>query len=180
MSDYLEPGDLLVFYRTGYRHWAVYSYDDQVIHFTDDGWIREVDFEDVKENSQVAYECNYSPFSKEEIVKRARYLKGHRNSGRFNVVFNNCEHFAKWCRYNRIESSQAKAAWASFGTALLAPVWMAAAGAVAPALVLGTLITTAASVATATLSSSSPNVHSSGKKKSEIHRRLKTSYKCYN
>ncbi|XP_041366839.1 phospholipase A and acyltransferase 3-like [Gigantopelta aegis] len=178
MSEYLEPGDLVIFYRTGYRHWTVYSYDDQVISFTDDGWIREVDFEVAQENSQVAWQSDPSPFSREEIIRRARSKLGYQNFGRFNTLLNNYEHFAKWCRYNEVQSSQAKTEWATFGSAILAALGVATAGAVAVGAVAATTIVAAASVANATLSSSTYKHRNTGEEK-KIFKRSKDPRKRY-
>ena len=42
-------------------------------------------------------------YSPEEIVKRAESQLGE---GKYNLVFNNCEHFAVWCKTGVHESSQ--------------------------------------------------------------------------
>ncbi|XP_041366828.1 uncharacterized protein LOC121381559 [Gigantopelta aegis] len=186
MSEYLEPGDLVIFYRKGYRHWTVYSYEDRVISFTDDGWIREVDFEVSQENSQVAWQSDPSPFSGVEVVHRARSQLGHRKFGRFNALANNCEHFSKWCRYNEEKSTQSQTAWSIFGTAILTAVGGAvtggmivgAAAAAAIASVATATITSAAAVATATLSSSTYKLRNTGRPKENL-RRLKYRYKRY-
>ena len=42
-------------------------------------------------------------YSPEETVKRAESKLGE---GKYNLVFNNCEHFAVWCKTGKHESSQ--------------------------------------------------------------------------
>ena len=42
-------------------------------------------------------------YSPEETVKRAESKLG---KGKYNLVFNNCEHFAVWCKTGKRESSQ--------------------------------------------------------------------------
>ena len=42
-------------------------------------------------------------YSPEETVKRAESQLG---KGKYNLVFNNCEHFAVWCKTRKHESSQ--------------------------------------------------------------------------
>jgi hypothetical protein len=44
-------------------------------------------------------------YSPRETVKRAKSRTG---STDYNLVFNNCEHFALWCKTGRHESSQVK------------------------------------------------------------------------
>lgn len=46
---------------------------------------------------------NYKIYSPEETVKRARSRIGERN---FNLVFNNCEYFAVWCKTGVSQSYQ--------------------------------------------------------------------------
>uniref|UniRef100_A0A0N5ASD7 LRAT domain-containing protein n=1 Tax=Syphacia muris TaxID=451379 RepID=A0A0N5ASD7_9BILA len=52
-------------------------------------------------NSMDARNC---PFPPEIIVERANVELG---AGGYNLLFNNCEHFAKYCRYGIRESKQA-------------------------------------------------------------------------
>ena len=44
-------------------------------------------------------------YSPEETVERAESQLGHEG---YNLVFNNCEHFAVWCKTGKHESSQVK------------------------------------------------------------------------
>lgn len=46
-------------------------------------------------------------FSREEVVRRALSRLGEE---KYNLVTNNCEHFATWCRTGRIESGQVSGA----------------------------------------------------------------------
>ena len=46
---------------------------------------------------------NYHLYSPEETVQRAKSKIGER---RYNLVFNNCEHFAVWCKTGLSESRQ--------------------------------------------------------------------------
>ena len=45
----------------------------------------------------------YHLYTPEETVERARSRLGERN---YNLIFNNCEHFAVWCKTNISESYQ--------------------------------------------------------------------------
>ncbi|KJH44442.1 NC domain protein [Dictyocaulus viviparus] len=49
-------------------------------------------------------DADYQPFPPSIVVERATLKLG---SGNYNVVFNNCEHFVKWCRYGNKMSEQA-------------------------------------------------------------------------
>ncbi|CAI4232013.1 unnamed protein product [Auanema sp. JU1783] len=48
----------------------------------------------------------HRPFPHPIIVKRAMLELGSKN---YSIIFNNCEHFVKWCRYGNRISSQAVA-----------------------------------------------------------------------
>ncbi|XP_070578385.1 phospholipase A and acyltransferase 2-like [Ptychodera flava] len=129
--DSCNPGDLLEFTRGWYSHWGVYVGDGQVVHLTgeNDGigddignpqhvfsvWGKQFNKAKVKcENFwNIVYDCkaiinndkdgSQSAASVEEIVERAFSSLGEIG---YNVLWNNCEHFAKWCRYGKKESSQ--------------------------------------------------------------------------
>ncbi|RUS86147.1 hypothetical protein EGW08_006095, partial [Elysia chlorotica] len=125
----LEPGDLVKFQRCGYYHWAVYTGDGNVVHVTE-----QTDREAASHKSLVsasldlskvhisvqsflavagsglAYKANdrdldWSPLPGDEIVERAMNFVGI-GDVRYNLLTCNCEHFAKWCRYNRFQSDQ--------------------------------------------------------------------------
>jgi len=49
-------------------------------------------------------DATHHPFPPVIIVERALLRLG---SGNYNLLWNNCEHFAKWCRYGASESDQA-------------------------------------------------------------------------
>ncbi|CAH1244078.1 HRASLS2 [Branchiostoma lanceolatum] len=127
----LKSGDLLEFPRKlGHSHWAVYAGNENVVHRTgsNDGLNLhpassasvsgvQLDKAKVKEEplSKVAgaskfYINNYKDKDKKQavlpglkIVERARSQLG--KSG-YNLFFNNCEHFATWCRYGKGTSKQ--------------------------------------------------------------------------
>ena len=49
------------------------------------------------------------PLPATEIIRRAESLVG-RCKGEYNLVINNCEHFANWCRYGKPVSKQVDSA----------------------------------------------------------------------
>ncbi|XP_077994927.1 phospholipase A and acyltransferase 2-like [Glandiceps talaboti] len=128
--DRCEAGDLLKFPRGLYSHWGVYVGNGQVIHMAgvDDtgdergshsgsfsisgkqfnkAAIKCDDFLEIVRGCSV--EINNSkdrkrcPARKRDIVKRAFSKLGEIE---YNVLWNNCEHFASWCRYGIEESDQ--------------------------------------------------------------------------
>ncbi|XP_078658222.1 phospholipase A and acyltransferase 1-like [Branchiostoma floridae x Branchiostoma belcheri] len=125
--------------RKGKAHWAVYVGGEKVIHLagnsdalsagirssaeqavslstifgvvSDAGKIMEDSFWDVVGDSIVKIN-NYKDTSKcvqsgRAILKRARSKLGEVG---YNALWNNCEHFATWCRYGEGDSKQAKKA----------------------------------------------------------------------
>lgn len=115
-----KMGDHIRVKRKGglYAHHGIYVSDNEVIHFTgkdDDSildWSKpEVissDLDDflkggvleVKEYSDEEFQDLYSP---EQIVSYARACLGDKG---YNLVFNNCEHFANVCTLGRFRSIQ--------------------------------------------------------------------------
>lgn len=102
-----------------YAHYGVYDETPDgghVIHYTGEnehsdfkGVVRETSFEEF-----LAGDENYlirkfnkdkypNVYSGEETVKRARSQIGRAG---YNLAFNNCEHFAVWCKTDRSNSSQ--------------------------------------------------------------------------
>ncbi|BFZ20460.1 hypothetical protein BsWGS_23499 [Bradybaena similaris] len=127
----LNVGDLIEFPRGAYSHWAVYIGDRQVAHlagedndgidgckrpelmFTicginfnkakvciDDFWKVAASSKARKNNTK---DEKWSPLSPAEIVKNAISKVGQVG---YNLLFSNCEHFAKWCRYGLSKSDQ--------------------------------------------------------------------------
>ncbi|XP_060589674.1 phospholipase A and acyltransferase 2-like [Ruditapes philippinarum] len=122
----LEAGDLVEFRRRLYSHWAVFVGNEQVIHLTGDGVssenissgplfsicgifyinaiVREDNIWEVADGRKFFRDNRVSPFTAEEIVRRARARLG---DIRFHVLWSNCEHFASYCRYDTHQSDQA-------------------------------------------------------------------------
>ncbi|GFN76381.1 hras-like suppressor 3 [Plakobranchus ocellatus] len=123
----LQPGDLVKFKRHGYSHWAVYIGNDQVAHVAEQDqegrppdkslvraslelskvqisvqnfWAVAKSDQAIKANDR---DKDWSPLPSEEIVDRATSYLGE---VRYNLLTSNCEHFAKWCRYDKFHSDQ--------------------------------------------------------------------------
>ncbi len=116
MSDLMFlPGDIIKAFRGIYFHFGVYVGEGKVVHFCSTGG-NELD-----PNSADIVETSFSCFSKgdwvcvdkleeplydrEEIVRRARSEIGTK-FGTYNLLSNNCEHFANWCRCGKLVSHQ--------------------------------------------------------------------------
>ncbi|MDD6134689.1 MAG: lecithin retinol acyltransferase family protein [Selenomonadaceae bacterium] len=127
----IKPGDILYVKRTGYRHFGIYAGNQQVIHYykeknplVSDGIISETTLADFQGVSDTIYVLNSTTpsgpplfdwivrrllgddielFSPEETVMRARSKLGERG---YNLLLNNCEHFALWCKTGIAQSAQ--------------------------------------------------------------------------
>lgn len=102
--------------RTGYSHHGIYCGNGRVVHYSGfaqtfkKGALEITTLErflggETKYNI-VKYPSDKVMFSSEEIVERALDRVGE---DRYNLVFNNCEHFAAWCVTGKSESKQVKA-----------------------------------------------------------------------
>lgn len=107
-------GDILVAQRTAYRHYGVYTQDETVIHYTSqdsdiskDNKIIETSIRDFIKDSNEYFVLNLdssvSVYSPSDTVKRAKSRIGEKL---YDVMTNNCEHFAMWCKTGKSESSQ--------------------------------------------------------------------------
>ena len=107
-----EKGDVLAVERNGglYEHYGIYAGDGKIIHFSaDDGsGVDETDpmKADIRETTIDGFSkgdpCyvdhqEEAGFSGDEIVNRARKMIGTQK-GKYHLAYNNCEHFAKYCK----------------------------------------------------------------------------------
>ncbi|XP_074548587.1 uncharacterized protein LOC141806806 [Halichoeres trimaculatus] len=117
-----KPGDLIEFFRLGYRHWAVYVGNDEVVGLTSpnegDGVIRNLingqalvkreslwsvmGDDDCKVNNLWDDECE--PFAPEVIVGKTLEKEGQVMS--YSLLSHNCEHFSTELRYGEAKSKQ--------------------------------------------------------------------------
>ncbi|XP_059144065.1 phospholipase A and acyltransferase 3-like [Physella acuta] len=113
----LKPGDLVKFYRTLYTHWGVYEGNGKVINVSgtfldkleDRVEIKREDFLKIADGDETSVgnemDAYWKPLDVNVILARAVKQIGQVF---YNVFCHNCEHFAKWCRYDRNQSSQAE------------------------------------------------------------------------
>ncbi|CNI43793.1 NC domain [Yersinia massiliensis] len=101
--------------RTGYTHHGIYVGGGKVVHYAglanglSKGAICETAIEDFNLNrdeiiviKHIDEDVRFSPTA---IVKRAKDRLGENE---YNLIFNNCEHFATWCVTGKAESQQVK------------------------------------------------------------------------
>jgi hypothetical protein len=113
----VEKGDVIyvpVVRRAGFGplHYGVYDGYGGVFHFNgitpEDAYIHYSLLAEFGKGGIVNVDPCIKVFSPNEIVERASSKLGE-NFGGFNLITNNCEHFAKWCATDVRQSSQAAA-----------------------------------------------------------------------
>lgn len=109
------PGDVLSVNRGIYKHYGVYVGNNTVVHFSGgEGFelsakracIRKTSLENFRKNDEIQIETRCcESYSRKETVIRALGAVGT-EKGKYALPWNNCEHFANWCRYGEKRSSQ--------------------------------------------------------------------------
>jgi len=110
----LREGDHLVSSRLGYDHHAIYVGGNAVIHYSgfadgigSDGEILLATLEEFRNGSDVQVKPHPpGSFNLQIIVERAYSRLGE---NWYNVLLNNCEHFANWCVRGTHSSPQVNA-----------------------------------------------------------------------
>jgi len=115
--DDIQPGDILYVHRGVYKHYGVYAGDGRVIHFAplsgaeinaENATIHETNLGNFLKGGVLRVDRkSRAQFPRQEVVERARSQIG---SKRYDLVFNNCEHFARWCITGVHESDQVSSA----------------------------------------------------------------------
>ena len=120
MKQELQSGDIIFTNRFLYRHYGIYAGQGRVIHyasqngdFGNDACVRETSLKQFVRSGECRIEKhdgsrnNAQQFSREETVSRARSRMGEKE---YNLLFNNCEHFALWCKTGINKSAQVEKA----------------------------------------------------------------------
>lgn len=106
-------GDLIFVDHGLYKHFGIYINDDCVIHYDgklDDRFLRNMCVRQTGMDRFLAGKDNFkilnlskNQIPPHEVVNRA---KSHLNERNFNLILNNCEHFAYWCKTGLKKSYQ--------------------------------------------------------------------------
>jgi len=111
----LQAGDVIFTDHILIRHYGVYAGRGRVIHYAGENsifdaniGIREISLEQFAKDGkygvlQFTRKQGVNQFSGTETVRRARSRIGERS---YNLIFNNCEHFAFWCKTGNSKSRQ--------------------------------------------------------------------------
>jgi hypothetical protein len=119
-TGFFKAGDVILSDRVLYQHYGIYADNGRVIHyaakngdFGGDIRIRETSLEKFANGGKCKLvlgggnRSGAKQFSRGEVVSRARSRMGEKN---YSLVFNNCEHFALWCKYGTSKSIQVEKA----------------------------------------------------------------------
>lgn len=120
----LIRGDVIRVSRGLYDHYGVYAGNGRVIHYNgsisgklqSEPRVEEVSMQKFLDGSNT-YEYwqlddESDCYSPEETYLRARSKLGEQN---YDLVFNNCEHFARWCKTGEKESRQVRSVFLMAG-----------------------------------------------------------------
>jgi cell wall-associated NlpC family hydrolase len=109
----MRIGDVIYADRGKYQHYGIYAGNSRVIHHAADSddfgfniAVRETSFERFANGDKVSvYDIpqNDTRYSRAETLRRAKSQIGKSD---YNILFNNCEHFAIWCKTGKRHSNQ--------------------------------------------------------------------------
>jgi hypothetical protein len=85
-----------------FTHHGIYIGDDKVIHYWGDK-VRKTTKSKFRCGKTIHIKKYKESYASSRVVKRAKKRLGEKN---YNFVFNNCEHFAEWCKTGKHESKQ--------------------------------------------------------------------------
>lgn len=80
--------------RIGYSHHGIYDGNGHVFEYNE-GIIRLVPLNIFADGDEIVKVNSPTTYSEDEIIRRARSRLGEQ---RYDLIFNNCEHYARWCR----------------------------------------------------------------------------------
>ena len=99
----LKRGDHIYANYGGYTHHGIYCGDGKVIHYGAKGKIREVSLSSFAQHHHVSVQKYDHAYPADRVVSRAKKRLGEK---KYNLLFNNCEHFATSCKVGRRRSRQ--------------------------------------------------------------------------
>lgn len=120
----MAKGDHIRVKRLGYWHHGIDIGDGTVVHYSGepgnkrDAQVRRTSIRAFLKGGRrevVRYKQSFTP---DKVVRRALSRLGE---AQYNLIFNNCEHFARWCKCGQTDSDQVRrAAGTAAGTGTIA------------------------------------------------------------
>ena len=99
----LKRGDHIYVSYGGFTHHGIYCGDDRVIHYGSRSKICEVSLSDFAKHHDVSVQKYDHAYPADRVVSRAKKRLGEK---KYNLLFNNCEHFATSCKVGRSRCRQ--------------------------------------------------------------------------
>lgn len=96
----LTKGEHIACNRTVYSHHGIYNGRSRVYEYNE-GIIRLVSLSDFSAGDPILLIKSSVIYSPDKIIRRARKRLGERD---YNPIWNNCEHYARWCRNEHFDS----------------------------------------------------------------------------
>lgn len=97
-------GDHLSVHYKGFYHHGIDVGDGTVIHMSrEHGGIVHTSYREFADGKKVHVENSPRSYDRKQVIKRAKSRLGE---GNYNLINNNCEHFANWCRSGKHRSRQ--------------------------------------------------------------------------
>src|SRR5258705_6886660 len=105
----MSRADHIFVWRLGYTHHAIDCGDGTVIHYTGEvgqktnAAIRQTPTSEFAKGSAIEIRFYSRCDEPDPVIERARSRLGETE---YNLAFNNCEHFATWCKTGKQQSEQ--------------------------------------------------------------------------
>jgi len=118
----MAKGDHIKVKRTWYSHHGIDIGGSEVIHFKgepgnkDNARIKQTSMQEFLDGGKIEIVKYVNSFHPDQVVKNARLYLG---KGGYSLFFNNCEHFACWCKTGNKKSEQAADAAATTGASVV-------------------------------------------------------------
>lgn len=90
----LHKGEHIKCNRIGYSHHGIYDDNGRVYEYNE-GEIRLVPLAAFADGDEIVRVHSVATYSDDDIIRRAHSRLGEQ---RYDLLFNNCEHYALWCR----------------------------------------------------------------------------------
>ena len=90
-----SKGDHIFVQRTLYSHHGIYENINRVYQYDMDNGVEVVSLEDFADGDIVKIYVEKAYYSSDKIIERAKSRVGE---DEYNLLYNNCQNFATWCR----------------------------------------------------------------------------------
>jgi hypothetical protein len=88
-------------------HHGVYCGNEEVIHYINGNKICKTPLSKFAKKQRIRIKYYHRSYVQARVVKRAERRLGER---KYNLIFNNCEHFASWCKTGHSRCGQGEKA----------------------------------------------------------------------